>query len=290
MKKTTIYFLVLICMTTLITNAQQKTPSKKIKVFLLAGQSNMDGRAKGGNISEEDQKRLKKAQQNVTLYYNFAEGKPLDVTKAFPYVVKTFDTKTIFGPELFFGIRMSEKYPEHKIILIKRSRGNMSLYGAWNPEWNEQNAILMKEGDQPKLYSEFVDYSKKVLSKLKPNSYDLCGILWVQGEADAVKIKTSKAPGIKYEENLEKLISYVRKDFNHPKLPFLLFQVGNGKVVEGMKNVAKKDDNVILIPQETDINSSFYFEQNPPPIWHYTAKSMKKMGEYFFEFYNKKYN
>jgi hypothetical protein len=64
-----------------------------------------------------------------------------------------------------------------------------------------------------------------------------------------------------------------------------MFQVGHGKVVEAMTNVAKADDNVILIPQEKDKSSKFYFEKNAPPIGHYTTKSMKKMGEYFFEFY-----
>ncbi len=57
-------------------------------------------------------------------------------------------------------------------------------------------------------------------------------MLWVQGESDSGK-KGGLKPREAYEMNLTKLISRVRTDFNHPKLPFLMFQVGHGKVVEG---------------------------------------------------------
>ena len=264
--------------------AQIIEPNKKTKVFLLAGQSNMDGRAKASGLSEIDKQRLKKAQKNVTLYYNFGEGKPLDTTKVAKHTSKKFGAEYLFGPELFFGIKMSEKYPDYNIILIKRSRGGMSLYGAWNPDWTLEKATLINEEKQPKLYKEFIEYSRKVLSTFKKDSYELCGMLWVQGESDSGK-KGGVKPREAYEANLTKLISRVRTDFNHPELPFLMFQVGHGKVVKAMQNVAKIDENVVLIPQEKDKEAKFYFERNPPPIGHYTAKSMKKIGNYFFEFY-----
>lgn len=257
---------------------------KKTKVFLLAGQSNMDGRAKASGLSEIDKQRLKKAQKNVTLFYNFNEGKPLDTTKVAEHTAKKFGADYLFGPELFFGIKMSEKYPDHKIVLIKRSRGGMSLYGAWNPDWTLEKATLIKEQKQPKLYSEFITYSSKVISSFKKDSYEICGMLWVQGESDSGK-KGGTKPAETYEKNLKNLIQSVRKDINKPNLPFLMFQVGNGKVVKGMKNTAKEDENVVLIPQETQKKSKFYFERNPPPIGHYVTNSMKKIGEYFYDYY-----
>lgn len=260
----------------------------KAKVFLLAGQSNMDGRAKASGLSQEDKTRLKKAQGNVTLYYNFDDGKPLDTTKVAAHTAKKFGADYLFGPELFFGIEMSEKYPDHEIILIKRSRGGMSLYGAWNPEWTLEKATLIKEEKQPKLYSEFIDYSKKVLSKFDPDSYTLCGMLWVQGESDSGK-KGGTKPAETYQYNLSNLISRVREDFNKPELPFLIFQVGHGKVVVAMQNIAQEDKNVVLIPQEKDKNSRFYFEKNPPPVGHYVTDSMKRIGMLFFEFYEKEF-
>ena len=264
------------------------TSIKKTKVFLLAGQSNMDGRAKASGLSEIDKQRLKKAQKNATLYYNFDEGNPLDTTKVAKDTAKKFGADYLFGPELFFGINMSEKYPDHQIILIKRSRGGMSLYGAWNPDWTLEKATLIKEENQPKLYSEFVAYGQKVLSTLEKDSYELCGMLWVQGESDSGK-KGGIQPREAYQDNLTNLINRVRIDFNEPKLPFLMFQVGHGKVVKAMQNVAKSDKNVVLIPQEKDKNSKFYFERNPPPIGHYVTSAMKKIGKYFFEFYQEEF-
>ena len=264
------------------------TSIKKTKVFLLAGQSNMDGRAKASGLSEIDKQRLKKAQKNATLYYNFDEGNPLDTTKVAKHTAKKFGADYLFGPELFFGINMSEKYPDHQIILIKRSRGGMSLYGAWNPDWTLEKATLIKEENQPKLYSEFVAYGQKVLSTLEKDSYELCGMLWVQGESDSGK-KGGIRPREAYHDNLTNLINRVRIDFNEPKLPFLMFQVGHGKVVKAMQNVAKSDKNVVLIPQEKDKNSKFYFERNPPPIGHYVTSAMKKIGKYFFEFYQEEF-
>lgn len=256
---------------------------KKIKIFLLAGQSNMDGRAKARDLSDDDRKRLTRAQQNVTLYYNFGEGQPLDAAKVADHLAKKFGADSLFGPELFFGIELSEKYPDNKIVLIKRSKGGMSLYGAWDPDWDKEHAAFMNEEEAPKMYSEFVEYSRKVLSSFDKDSYELCGMLWVQGEADSKR--SGPAPAEAYEANLRKLVNRVRTDFESPELPFILLQVGSGKVVEGMRNIAKEDENVVLIPNEKEKDSQFYYEKNPPPIGHYTYKGMKKIGTYFFEFY-----
>lgn len=262
--------------------------SKKTKVFFLAGQSNMDGRARAYNLTVEDKERIKKAQQNVTLYYNHRPSTPLQVTKVANHIARKFKADSLFGPELFFGIKLSEQYPNHKIILIKRAKGGMSLYGAWNPEWSEEKAKLMNELKAPKLYSDFINYAKSILSDLNPNSYEICGMLWVQGETDSGK-RFGSEPAETYEANLIKLINGVRTEFSLSNLPFLIFQVGGGNVVKGMQNIAKKDAFVSLIPQSSDKNSKDYYKKNPPPIGHYICESMKRIGIEFFELYQKHY-
>jgi hypothetical protein len=267
----------------------EKDTKPKIKVFFLAGQSNMDGRARAYKLTDEDRARLQKAQKNVTLYYNHQKPVPLQPFTASDFLRKKFDAEKLFGPELFFGINMSEAYPDEQIVLIKRSRGAMSLYGAWNPEWTEEKARMMKEDDDPKLYRDFIQYADSILKSLDSTQYEICGMLWVQGEADSNKKKHGSTPAQYYEENLRKLIKGVRKEFNKPQLPFIMLQVGNGKVVEGMKHIAAEDEYVSLIPQESDTNSVWYFERNPRPIGHYKYESMKKIGKYFFDFYQKDY-
>ena len=265
----------------------ETTGKKTIKVFFLAGQSNMDGRARAYRLTEEDKARLKKAGKNVTLYYNHQPPVPLQVTTPDEFVQKKFDTKQVFGPELFFGIKMSEAYPDDQIILIKRSQGGMSLYGAWNPEWSEEKAQLMNEENEPQLYKDFLSYAHSVLSQYDTSEYKICAMLWVQGETDSNIKKYGTAPADSYEANLKKLISGIRTGFSVHELPFIIFQVGHGKVVEAMKDIAKQDNNVVLIPQEYNKDSKYYFVKNPPPIGHYTYESMKKIGEYFFDYYQK---
>lgn len=271
-------------------NAQKQivNTQKKTKVFFLAGQSNMDGRARAFNLTKEDRERINKAQNNVTLYYNHQDPVGLQPTKVLPHIAKKFEADTLFGPELFFGVRMSEAYPEHKIILIKRARGGMSLYGAWNPDWDKAKAELMNETKAPKLYSDFIGYAKEIIKGMNPEEYELSGMLWVQGETDSGK-RFGPEPAEAYEQNLKNLLNGVRTEFESPNLPFLIFQVGNGKVVEGMQNIAKSDEYVSLIPQSNNKKSKDYYKKNPPPIGHYICESMKRIGEQFFNYYQKDY-
>ena len=267
---------------------ETKQEDKKIKVFFLAGQSNMDGRARANNLTSEDKSRIKKAQQNVTLYYNHQDLVPFQASKVADHIARKFEADTLFGPELFFGIKMSETYPNHKIVLIKRARGGMSLYGAWNPDWNEDKAELMNELKAPKLYSDFIAYAKEILKDRNPEEFELSGMLWVQGETDSGK-RFGPLPAEAYKANLNKLIAGVRTEFSSPHLPFLIFQVGNGKVVEGMQDIAKADEYVSLIPQSNNKESKDYYQKNPPPIGHYVYESMKRIGVNFFEYYHNDY-
>jgi len=283
-----ILLLVLLCLSCGASKLSQKEKIKKKKVFFFAGQSNMEGRANGAKLSVEDLQRLESIAPRIQFYYNRKPVTVLQLSSAKPYIQKKFSLEKHFGPELFFGIELAEKYPDEEFIFIKRSQGGTSLYGCWNPDWTEEKAALMKESNKPKLYADFITYAKEVLENYNPSEYEICGMLWVQGEADS---GTKKGKGTKpseaYGENLRKLIKGVRTEFNKPQLPFMIFQVGNGKVVEGMQETAANDEFVILIPQSKKKNSPDYYPKNPPPVGHYIASSMKRIGERFYEVYAK---
>ena len=262
--------------------SQEKVAMKK--VFFFAGQSNMEGRADADKISAEDVKRLEAVKDRIQFYYNNQSGTPLQITTPLGHTQEKFGLTHVFGPELFFGIELAEKYPEQEFIFIKRSKGGTSLYGAWNPNWNEPMAEKMNELKVPKLYFDFVKYAHSVLDDLDKNSYEISGMLWVQGETDSGK-KRGPEPAEAYEENLTQLIHSVREEFQVEEMPFLIFQVGNGKVVQGMKNIAASDQNVALIPQSMNKNSEDYYPKNPAPLGHYITSSMKKIGVNFFKEY-----
>tara|TARA_B100000809_G_C15115024_1_gene522095 strand:+ start:544 stop:1419 length:876 start_codon:yes stop_codon:yes gene_type:complete len=258
--------------------AQKETPVKK--VFFFAGQSNMDGRADADKISDKDFKRLEAVKDRVQFYYNNQAVTPLQITTSSKGTQKKFNFTHAFGPELFFGIELAEKYHNEEFIFIKRAKGGTSLYGAWNPNWNEAMAEKMNELKVPKLYFDFVKYSHSVLDDLNSKSYEICGMLWVQGETDSGK-KRGPEPAEAYEENLTLLINSVRKEFKVKEMPFLIFQVGNGKVVQGMKNIATSDKNVELITQSNNKKAENYYPKNPAPLGHYVTESMKRIGVEF---------
>jgi len=261
---------------------------KKKKVFLFAGQSNMDGRADAAGVSEEDKIRLKKIGDRIQFYYNRKPVSPLQFSTPAKHTQRKFSLEKSFGPEVFFGINLAEKYPKEEFIFIKVAKGGTSLYGCWNPEWSEDKAGLMNEENAPKLYQDFTNYTKEVLAQYNQEEYEIIGMLWIQGESDSgTKRGTRSQPSIEYGSNLQKLIAGVRKKTGVSDLPFVLFQVGSGKVVKGMQSVSQNDANVYMIPQSREENSPNYYERNPPPVGHYTAASMKRIGKQFFNIFQK---
>ncbi|PWD98439.1 sialate O-acetylesterase [Marinilabilia rubra] len=284
MNKTIIILLLGFCLIICQTNTSRAQLKEK-KVFLLAGQSNMDGRANGDKINPEDLERLAKISDRIHFYYNRKPVAPLKLTTPKEYHQKKFNITHSFGPEIFFGIQLAERFPDEEFIFIKRAKGGTSLYGCWNPEWTEEKAALVNEVHQPKLFYDFIDFTNNTLTNYQPDQYQICAMLWVQGETDSAVKKWGEKPANTYGANLKNLIKTTRDTLNVPNLPFIIFQVGNGKVVDGMKKVAYSDDNTFIIPQSNNPHSEDFYEKNPPPVGHYTAKSMKKIGIEFFKVY-----
>lgn len=271
---------------------------KKTKVFLLAGQSNMDGRGAASELTIDERKQLAFAQKRIHFYYKgtvnngddplIVDG-PLNVTDPWPFVKKKFRLDKCFGPELFFGMALSKAYPEEKFLFIKRSQGGTSLYGAWNPNWNLEKARLKGEENKPKLFEDFIATTDAQLAKLPPNSFEIVGMLWVQGESDHGPLPSST-----YGQNISTLIQKVRAYYDVPHMPFLILGVGNDTVVKGMMETSKKSLNVSLIlksnnPNANNYTSIYTHNWNGKPAGHYNYKGMKKIGNMFFDTYQKYY-
>ncbi len=256
----------------------QQSP-KKMKVFILAGQSNMEGRADGNKLLPSDLERLSKVQENVQLAFNYEPVVPLKTVKPSIEIAEIYKRELIFGPELFFGIAFSETWPDEEILLIKLSEGGTSLHGCWHPEWSEDKAIVMGEEKETKLYCALIKYVEQILSEYEKDEYEICAMLWVQGETDAGNKIAAEA----YGGNLQQLISHIRQDLGNNRLPFLLFQVGYGKVVDGMMKTAQLVPNVTLIPQSLDTTSVNFYPKMENG--HYNYDGMKKLGLQFAEYF-----
>jgi acetyl esterase/lipase len=267
--------------------AHAATVPRKLKVFLLAGQSNMEGKGDGAKLTPDERARLKAVQPRIRIAYNHEPLVPLDVITAAPGNKKRFGVDFTFGPELFFGLRVAEAWPNDEILLIKRSVGATSLYGRWNPDWTKEKAAKFGEENAQPLYPDFIGYVREILSTYPRDSYEICGMLWVQGEQDSNVSKNGPEPAESYGRNLQNLIKRVRTDVGVNDLPFLLVQVGNGKVVEGMRTTEQTMQNVTLVPRSMDPASPNFFPQYP--VGHYNYEGQKRIGSLLAEAFLKKY-
>jgi hypothetical protein len=220
--------------------ARAADPQSPVKVFILAGQSNMEGQAvadlDGKDYNEgkgtlnallKDPtkatlvKHLKTTtgewaiRNNVWVRYQPDQG-PVKVgplTLGFtPY-----GGRHHFGPELQFGNVIGDHFT-NQILLIKTAWGGKSLYKDFRPP--------SSGGEVGPYYTKMLDQIHKALDNLKSDfpgydgrGYELAGFVWYQGWNDGIDPKKAVP---EYEQNLVNLIKDVRKDLKAPNLPAVI--------------------------------------------------------------------
>jgi iduronate 2-sulfatase len=195
------------------------------EVFLIAGQSNCDGR---GAVSELTGPLAKwaKPQSDVHIAYSCSKlrGPALSSAGFQPLRPgwsvapgknrpKALPGRT-FGPEVSFGRGLADRLPGKHVALIKFAEGGTSLKKDWNP---------VAEG---RLYDAFTAFVKKSLKELKANghTYTIRGMIWHQGESDA------GLSADEYQKLLTAFITRARVDLSAPDLVFGIGEVyDNGK-------------------------------------------------------------
>jgi len=159
-----------------------------LKVFVLAGQSNMEGMAASADLPAD----MAQPQKDVLLYQAGA-WVPLAPGKN-------------FGPEIAFGRTMTAAQPGQQIGIIKVAVGGTNLAVKWSPD------------DIKSLYGKLV---KQVKEAQKGRTIVIAGMLWMQGEADS----KNEAMAGAYKANFLHLIESARRDFGNASLPFVFGRV-----------------------------------------------------------------
>ncbi len=206
----------------------------KVKVFILAGQSNMEGAGKvegdpnrnGGKGSlsylaanSDQHKHLKDkdgkwvGRDDVHIWYLGRKGK----------LAPGFGAKGgSIGPELGFGHVIGDAFDE-PVLLIKTAWGGKSLQKDFRPP--------SSGGEVGPFYTEMLKHVKDVLGDLKNlfpdiagDGYEIAGFGWHQGWNDGCSMPAC----LEYEENLANFIRDVRKDLGVEKLPFVIADSGFG--------------------------------------------------------------
>ncbi len=222
------------------TSVQSADPPKPIKVFILAGQSNMEGQAvvdlTGKDYNEgkgtlaalfDDPARAKLVRHlrsakgewvvrdDVWVRYQRETGPLLAGPLGVGFSV--YGDKHHFGPELQFGHVIGDHFVE-QVLLIKTAWGGKSLYVDFRPP--------SSGGTVGPYYTKMLDQVRTSLANLMADfpeyaaqGHELAGFVWYHGWNDGVDPKRAIP---EYEQNLVNLIKDVRKDLKSPNLPVVI--------------------------------------------------------------------
>ena len=222
---------------------------KPVKVFILAGQSNMEGQGvtdlEGADYNQgrgtlasllrdpgkaalvkhlKDAKGHWAVRDDVWVRYR-REGQPL---LAGPLSVgfSVYGDTHHFGPEWQFGHVMGDAF-ENPILIIKTAWGGKSLYKDFRPP-SSGNEV-------GPYYTKMVAEVREALANyqmdfpaLDGRGYELAGFVWYQGWNDGTD--PEKAVPV-YERNLVNLIHDVRADLKSPRLPVVIGELTGPWVV-----------------------------------------------------------
>ncbi len=224
-------------------------PAKKtVRAFILAGQSNMEGKARNGLLdfqaADEKTKGLYShlredddwtVRDDVFIKFLGRKG-PLTVGYGSPGCT---------GIELEFGHAMGEHFDD-PVVLIKAAWGGHSLSHNFRPpsagdpgDGKEFGASYRNMMDEYKAVAE--DY-KKMFPKLRGASFEVAGFVWFQGFND----QFGDSPG-QYQENMKHFISDVRRDLAKPNLPFVIACLGtNGSKPPGGNTKTVQDAQLAM--------------------------------------------
>lgn len=227
---------------------------KPLKVYILAGQSNMQGSAHKKTFAAigDDPKTASLLKEVLG-----GDGEPIEARNAWVACrtnrggkeatllgkVKVgygFDDERI-GPEYGFGLFM-DRLTQEPVLIIKTAWGGKSLAvdfrppgaGPYQPsEREKESGKIFSKDETGHYYREMITFVKETLKdeasiqKVVPgyekeDGYELSGFVWFQGWNDMC----NRHHIAQYTENMIHFITDVRREFESPKLPFILGVLG----------------------------------------------------------------
>jgi alpha-galactosidase len=206
-----------------------------VKVFILAGQSNMEGHG----IIRIDPKRnegkgsleyMAKNPHTAQRYAHLINEKGRWVVRDDVWIWYLGRTGGLtvgygaredrIGPELQFGNVMGDDL-DNQVLLIKTAWGGKSLAKDFRPP--------SSGGQVGPYYTEMLKHVKEVLADIRKYfpgydglGYELAGFGWHQGWNDRI----NQAFNDEYEKNLANFIRDVRKELGAKDLPFVIAETG----------------------------------------------------------------
>jgi hypothetical protein len=259
--------------------ASSKTNSSKIiKVFLLAGQSNMEGAdAHANRIDDYPIFKGAGAPQSDVLFATL----PAEDSRG-PALWKTLAPGESFGSEITFA-RKLKRSGVTPIAIIKSAIGGTTVAFDWNPATPTNGQ---------KLYPRTLQLVRETLQELDRRGvrYQLEGVLWHQGENDMLDPRLNR----QYAQGLTELIARLRRDLQSPHLKWFIAEVSE-KGIWGMDNrrnlailrqqqdaVLKSDPLLRWVPTS---HLAFDVMDSGQPHYHFGTQGQLQLGEAFANAY-----
>ncbi|WP_437909702.1 sialate O-acetylesterase [Sorangium sp. So ce327] len=283
--------------------------AQPVKVFVLAGQSNMVGYGVGRQLPVE-------LQSQPDVWYDHYNP---DAREGGPYAAATsadwgpLEPKgeaRRYGPEITFGRAIAAAYPEHRIAIVKMAQGGTNLVDHWgrglapDPEvlYKSQlyHALLGKldsatyEGDRALRYPEEVTRLDGALARLESEGhpYEIAALVWMQGENEA-----GWSAAFSYGDTLRGFIAAIRADLGVPGLPVVLGRVSDNLYpANGGPIAAGKEANIDAVraaqvtvaeedPRAAWVDTDDFTVRAPDDAYHFDSAAYQLLGERFAEAY-----
>lgn len=235
--------------------ASHNASPKTYDVYIVAGQSNADGRGFTADLTG-DFAHYALPQEDVKLFYvnpsNSAE--PISrfyntgwVTMAPGFNIPPGFSGTLPSNRFGFDVSLAKDLAAHdterNVAIIKVTRGGTSLRVDWSPT-----------GGENFMWQGFVDAVPEALAALTADgsAVNLRGLFWHQGESDGSNPN--------FESDLAAFIATVRSFLGEPELPFVIGELERDHVtppvrsrvyqLTAMAAVANADPHTIVVSSE----------------------------------------
>ena len=209
----------------------QRIPTGPVQVFLLSGQSNMVG---WGNSLELDSV-ARFGHDSRLLMFEGGAWKPLMPFRA-PSARQRSGwniTEFTFGPEISLARAVSRAWPGRRIGIVKQAVGGTGIM-AWAPQWNREDADITGDAHKGPLYEELLTKARAAIAS---EEAELRAFVWLQGGKDMRDLRASQ----RYAENLDRLVSALRKDLGQPELPALIATYRTGSQPDSVSGASPAD-------------------------------------------------
>jgi iduronate 2-sulfatase len=272
--------------------------AKDFHVFFLGGQSNMEGHGYVEALPDE----LKEPVSGVYIFNGriemdglppAGEGNwaPLEPGHGKDFSLKEGNNELSnrFGPELTFGRKMKELYPEKNIAIVKYAKGGTSINpdvpiarerGCWIVDWNggQGEGQGINQFDHAVMTMHRARAIQDIDGDGEPDRLIPAGIVWLQGESDCRDPLTAA----RYLGDFTTLMQRLREQFGNRKAPVVVGRIADWEVWTERAIVRAAQEEFVAQDCHAALVTSID-EYGNSDKYHYDSEGYIDLGRQFAE-------